>query len=205
MNGVIIVDEKYHEQSWVEFCKRHNLSKSEEEIKTLTFGRRDKDTLNELFKKTLSDEESNRYSNERDQIVGELIAGKLSLPDGLIDLLDSLQRGNTPLAIATSSRKGYVNFIMDKFNLRKYFPIIVTAEDVTNGKPDPEIYLKTAEALHVNPEDCVVFEDALSGIRAAKSAGMKVIAITSTYKREELEMADKAINSLTEINPESLI
>lgn len=196
MNGVIIVDEQYHTESWKEFCKTHNIILTDNEFKTEVIGKRDKDTLNYLFKRTISEKESNLYSDQRDEIVKKLVKNKLSLPDGLLELLNKIQEQQIPLAIATSSRKGYVNFIMDNFELRKYFPIIVTAEDVDNGKPDPEMYLRSAVQLNVNPKDCLVIEDSISGIKSAKSAGMKVVAITSTHSKEDLqESANYVIDS----------
>ena len=205
MNGVIIVDEKFHTQSWIEFCKKYNFSITDEELRNYFIGKRDKETLEYIFKKKLSDEESNKYSDQRDLMVRALVKNKLTLPQGLIELLNNIRNKNIPLAIATSSRRGYVDFIMETFNLRKYFPIIITAEDVSNGKPDPEIYLKTADKLKIIPQNCLVFEDSLSGIKSAKDAGMKVIAITTTYSSSELkDKADKVIENFNQVS-ETLI
>lgn len=201
MNGVIIVDEQYHTESWKIFCKNHNVDLTDNEFTTEVIGKRDSDTLNYIFKKELSKNESDLYSDERDEIVKMLIKDKLDLPDGLIVLLDKLQSNQIPLAVATSSRKGYVNFVMNTFGLGKYFPIIVTAEDVKNGKPDPEMYVKVAQELDVDPNECLVIEDSISGIKAAKSADMTVVAITSTHSKEELQgLSDYVIESFDDFD-----
>lgn len=200
MNGVIINDEHFHNESWVLFCKKHGFTLSKEEFHAEVMGKRDKDTLEYLFKKPLTSEEINLYGNERDDIVKELVIGKLQLTSGLLKLLDEIRQNTIPLAIATSSRKNYVNFIVDTFSIRKYFQYIVTAEDIVKGKPNPEVYLKIATLLNVKPDDCLVFEDSLAGINAAKSAGMKVIGITTSHTSEELNKADTTITDFTHIS-----
>lgn len=201
MNGVIIVDEKYHNESWQILCNNYGFTLTEEDFKKHVMGKRDKDTLDYLFKRKLSLEDTDKCADERDAIVKRLVKGKLALPDGLLELLEEIKNKNIPLAIATSSRRGYVDFIMENFGLRKYFPIIVTAEDITNGKPDPEIYLKTAGILSVNPDEVLAFEDSITGIKAAKSAGMKVVGVSSSVSEEELsKIADVVIGSFKEFS-----
>lgn len=204
MNGVIINDESYHTQSWKAFCKKHGFKLSPQEINEKVMGKRDQDTLKYLFKQKLSSRQINTYSDEREKIVMPLVKRSLQLADGLRKLLDELKQADIPLAIATGSRKGYANFIVANFHLRNYFRHIITAEDITKGKPDPEIYLKAALLLQIKPEDILVFEDSLAGISAAKRAGMKIVGITTTYNQEELSLADKVINSFEEISVHDL-
>ena len=104
-----------------------------------------------------------------------------------------------PIGIATGSRPNYVNYILDGLDLRQHARSVVTADDIQKSKPDPEIYLQTAHALGVEPKDCVVFEDTISGIMAARAAGMYVIAIASTHTRDELTLADEVIDSFNKI------
>ncbi len=200
MNGVIINDEKFHLESWKVFCKKYNFKLSDQEFKDKTMGRTDKETFEYLFGKKLTSEEVNKYGDERDKIARNLVEGKLKLTRGLMNFLEELKNENIRLAIATSSRKNYMNFIVDTFDIRKYFDYIITAEDIFNGKPDPEIYLKAASLLNISPQECLVFEDSLSGIRAAKTAGMKVVGITTTHSKKELNLADKVIDNFFKIS-----
>lgn len=200
MNGVIVNDESYHNQSWKEFCKRHNFNLTDTEFEIEVEGKRDADTFSYLFKRTLTPQEIEQCGNERDTIVEGLVKNKLQLMKGLRELLDSLHEKHFPLAIATSSRKRYMRFIVDTFYLAQDFTCIVTGDDVVNGKPDPEIYLKTAALLTISPHQCVVFEDSYAGIRAAKSAGMYVIAITTTLTRDELHSANRVIDTFEDIS-----
>lgn len=103
------------------------------------------------------------------------------------------------IGLATSSRMEKMNMMMEQQGLKRYFTAIVTGGEVHHGKPSPDIFLLAAEKLEVDPKKCLVFEDTISGIRAAKNAGMKCIAISTTHKREELTEADLVIDSYEEI------
>lgn len=200
MNGVIIDDERIHQESWRQICKKYNFHLTEDEFKHNIFGRTEADTFEYLFHRQLTPEELAKFSDERVKTAIDIFKPQLTPTIGLLNLLEELTKQNISVAIATSARWPYTNFILDGLNIRKYFKEIVTAEDIKKGKPDPEIYLKTAEKLGVDPHDCVVFEDTLSGIKSAHSAGMKVIAITTTHKAEELSSADAIIPSFNDIN-----
>lgn len=205
MDGVIVDDEKFKQQAWVEYCKRHGLDLTESEIKNKFTGRTARENFNYLYKRTLTEEELEKYHNEKVGITIELSKGKLKLVDGLQELLNVILSNHIKMAVATSSRRFYFDFIMDTFTLRKYFLVTLTADDIRKGKPDPEIYLKAAEMLHVQPVDCIVFEDSISGIKAGKAAGMKVIAIATTHTPKELTIADMVINNFREISVKDFV
>lgn len=118
---------------------------------------------------------------------------------GLFTLLKQLQLHKIKLAIASSSNKGYIYNILDCLHLADVFDVIVTGDMVAKGKPDPEVFIQAANKLNKKKENCVVIEDSLQGIAAAKAADMKVIAITSSFSREELSSADKVIDDFIQI------
>jgi len=111
---------------------------------------------------------------------------------------------NHPLALVTSSPESQVNAILNRFSLHEHFSVLVTAESVTNGKPDPESYLLAAERLGRPAADCVAVEDAPSGILAAKRAGMYCMALTTTHTADQLERADRVVDELNAELIESL-
>lgn len=199
MNGVIIDDERIHQQSWKIYCQNHGFHITENEFKEKVFGRTEKETFEYLYSRKITPEELGKFSDERVDTAIEIFKPQLKTTAGLHNLLEELLTNNIPMAVATSSRNRYVNFIMDTLGIRKYFKAILTAEDIINGKPDPEIYLKTANKLNVPPKNCVVIEDTISGIRSAMAAGMKVIGIATTHAKKELETADKTVDSFEEI------
>jgi beta-phosphoglucomutase len=204
MNGVIVDDERIHQASWRQLCEKYGFKLTEDQFKHNVFGRTEKDTLNFLFQKELTDRELQPYLDERVQIAIELYKAEITLTEGLADFLEDLKKHEIPTAIATSARRPYTNFVLDTLSIRHYFKAIVTAEDIRNGKPNPEIYLKATEKLGVNPEQSIAIEDSVSGIKAAQAAGMYVIGITTTHSREELNFADRVINSFKEVSVENV-
>jgi beta-phosphoglucomutase family hydrolase len=120
------------------------------------------------------------------------------------ELLKKLRKLPVKMSLATSSRKMKMKLVMEKLDFLQYFDAIVTGEEVHHSKPAPDIFLLAAKKLNLQPEDCVVIEDAASGVTAAKKAGMKCIAITTTHKEEHLEHADLVIHSFEEIDFEHL-
>jgi HAD superfamily hydrolase (TIGR01509 family) len=110
------------------------------------------------------------------------------------------------LAICSSGTADYVRKSLEKFNLQDSFDVIVTGDDVTKGKPDPECYTIAAKTLMVEPKYCVVIEDAANGVEAAKRAGMKAIAVINIHTpRQDLSKADLVLNSLKELKKEMIV
>ncbi|MBW7956081.1 HAD family phosphatase [Patescibacteria group bacterium] len=204
MNGVILNDERVHQQSWRVFCQQHGFRLSEEQFTKKVFGRIEKETFEFLFKKKLSEAEVEHYSNERVDIAISLVEPVLKANDGLLEVLKYLKELQLPIGLATSSRKRYMNFVFDKLDLWNFFDAIVTAEDVQKGKPEPEVFLKAAALLRQEPEKCVAIEDSVSGITSAHAAGMKVIGIATTHTPEEIKAADKVIHSFEDQSPAQL-
>jgi sugar-phosphatase len=126
----------------------------------------------------------------------EAVADDIFPIPGAVALLNSIPPGRW--CVVTSGSRFLATTRMRKFGI-PIPEILVTADDVSNGKPDPEPYRKGAELLKVSPGDCVVFEDAPAGIRSAQAAGMKVISLPSTYPAEELHEADVIVPGLTGI------
>jgi HAD superfamily hydrolase (TIGR01509 family) len=99
------------------------------------------------------------------------------------------------IALATSSRREKMQLLIEKMGWHHFFDAIVTGEEVHHGKPAPDIFLQAAERLGLSPAECVVIEDAASGVAAAKNAHMKCVAITTTHSAEQLWQADLVVDS----------
>ena len=119
---------------------------------------------------------------------------------GAKQLLQQVKNLPGKMALATSSRREKMNMVMTDLKFLDYFDEIVTGEEVINSKPAPDVFLLAAKKLNLNPEDCVVLEDAVSGVSAAKAAGMKCIAITTTHSADLLTEADIVIDSFDKID-----
>ena len=140
-----------------------------------------------------------KLANEKIRIHADL-AHIVTLFDGVTELLETLQ-GKTKIALATMSNRKVVDKLLPAKRIESCFDVVVTADDVTNPKPDSEVFLVAAARLGVKPEECVVVEDSVFGVRAAKAAGMRCIAVSSgVYSGEELgkEKPDMTVGALTE-------
>ena len=123
---------------------------------------------------------------------------------GSRELLTALKEAGIPRAVGSSTSRTNLDAIFASTGLGEFFDVVVSAEDVINGKPAPDVFLKAAQLLGVSPERCVVFEDALFGIEAARRAGMKVVAVATTNPLELLSHADRAVQSLADISIKEL-
>lgn len=124
----------------------------------------------------------------------------VQLMPGVTSLLPQLQAAGYPLAVATASDRAWATRWLMRFELLPYFQLIATSDDVARSKPAPDVFLYTAAQLGVKPERCLVFEDSLPGVSAAKAAGMKVIAVPShVTKTLDFSEADGIVTSLEEV------
>ncbi|QQY80324.1 HAD superfamily hydrolase (TIGR01509 family)/HAD superfamily hydrolase (TIGR01549 family) [Keratinibaculum paraultunense] len=129
----------------------------------------------------------------------------LNLVDNVEEFIEKLHKKGYPMGLASSNNRKIVNLIVNKFKLDKYFNVIISGEDVSKGKPHPEIFLKTAEKMGVEPHNCLVIEDAKNGVIAAKAAGMKCIGFKNPNSGEQdLSQADLIISSYDELDLNTL-
>lgn len=140
------------------------------------------------------------------EVARKKAAEELKPNPGVKDLIDSLRSKGIMVAIASANARRNIDLLLNKFNLISEFYVIVDQDDVTEQKPSPEIYLKTAEKLDVKAEDCVALEDTDLGVKSAKNAGMKVVAVPNKYtKHHNFSKADLVVESLEELNAEKII
>ena len=146
------------------------------------------------------DEELMTLRQKRRVVYEKLLQEGVSAMPGLFSLLRILQEKDIPIAIASGSPRKHITIIAQHLHISNYFTVVISGEDVKHGKPDPECFIKASSALGLPVEECLVIEDAESGVHAAKQIGMKVIAIPSEYtKHHNLKKADMIGNSLEEI------
>ncbi|NLJ98185.1 MAG: HAD family hydrolase [Tissierellia bacterium] len=130
---------------------------------------------------------------------------KLELVDHFKELLLTLYNENYLLGLASSNNRKAVNMIVEKFDLDKYLQFIISGEEVTKGKPNPEIFLTAAKKMNVHPSQCLVIEDATNGVEAAKAAGMKCIGFQNPNSgNQDLSGADLVIDSLQNLTLEAM-
>ncbi|HJW16247.1 MAG TPA: HAD family phosphatase [Flavisolibacter sp.] len=199
LDGTLIDNNSYHLQSWLQYLKDMNREMSEEEYKANVNGRTNKDVIEYIFNRKMDDQEALKYAHEKEAIYRQLYAPHIKPVLGLLELLEKLRSLSIPMAIATSGIQVNIDFLFEHIPIRSYFDVIVNSAHITRGKPDPEIYIKTAQLLNIPPSKCLVFEDAVVGINSAKAAGMKVVGVLTTHTAGELSGADVLIKDFTEM------
>jgi len=205
MDGVIVDSNPYHKIALKQFCEKHGYHLSDEELKSRIFGRTNKDWLMSLFDGKVTDQQIKDFEDEKESLFREIFSLHIKPVEGLIPFLEMLETRKIPRAVATSAPPANVQFTLEKTGTQKYFQVVVDGDMVENSKPHPEIYLKTIAAIHFPPERCIVIEDSLSGIAAGRQAGCKVIGITTTHTREELDDTDLIIDHFNDLTIDDLI
>jgi beta-phosphoglucomutase len=204
MDGVIVHNHDYHLMAWKEFSARYKITVEEEAI-TEMFGGTNEEIIPEMFGRAMEKDELNRLAEEKEKLYRDFYKPHMVETEGLTDFLESLKKEGMLMAVATSAPPVNAEFVLENLGIRHYFSYITTASDISRGKPDPEIYLLTASRLGIPSESCVVIEDSIRGIRSGLSAGMKVIAITTTNPYEKLGEAHFIINSFRELKPADIL
>ena len=194
LDGTLLDNNSFHRKTWETYLKKMGKSISEEEFNAHMNGRTNKDAVEYIYGRKMSEEESTKYTLEKEALYREIYKPFIKPVSGLINFLETLNQKNIPMAIATSGIQPNIDFMFENIPIKKYFKTVVNSSHINNGKPHPEIYLKVASLLNIPPKNCLVFEDAVVGIKSAKSAGMKVIAIATTQTKDELSIADMIVD-----------
>jgi beta-phosphoglucomutase family hydrolase len=186
MDGTIIDNMRFHNQTWVKVLATEGIAIDIEYFSRRTSGKQNPEILREFVGSHLSDAEIAEFSARKEVLYRELYRPHVKAIDGLEAFLKTAQNLHIPMALATSADKVNINFTLTGLGLETSFNIIVGGEDITHSKPHPEIFLTAAQKLDVAPGQCLVFEDAPSGIEAAQRAGMQIVALATTLPAIEL-------------------
>ena len=190
LDGTMVDNNAFHLTTWLKYLENQGRSVTEDEYKLHFNGRTNKDVLEYIYARQMTAQEALGYSLEKEALYREIYKEHIQPVAGLLGLLQGFADRGIPMAIATSGIQPNIDFMFEHIDIKKYFSAVINSSHVVLGKPHPEIYLKAAEALNVPPANCLVFEDAVVGIRSAKDAGMKVVAITTTETADVLNEAD---------------
>src|SRR3989344_302236 len=209
-NGVLLLDQHLHDEIFkkVAFDIRGR-TPTDEEFKNIFHGRDNKGVFEYLLGRTVGTAELEERAREKELAYQELCrrtGSSYRLVAGATDLVVTLRKRNIPYTIATSSPRMNIGFFNEMLNLEKWFDMnkVVCTEGATRGKPAPDLYLRAAQVLALEPADCVVIEDARTGIAAAHAAGIgHIIAIGPEDRHEELQKLDgvsEVIENLGEVD-----
>lgn len=203
MDGVLVNNMSVHFEAFAAMAERYNLTAEEGVDFTHLNGRGNDDIIGALFPPHIIAEKGvEALAAEKEALYREIYAPKIAPVAGLRELLAEICDAGLHCAVGSSGPRVNVDFVLDRCAIEPYFDVRISGDMVTRCKPDPEIFLTAASRLGIAPEDCLVFEDAKAGIAAAKAAGMKVIALTTTHTREQLSPAepDLIVSDFTEVS-----
>lgn len=200
MDGVIVDTNPYHKISLKQFCEKYGYRLNEEDLISKIYGRTNNEWIRNIFG-PLPKERILELGEEKEAMFRALYKDVIKPLSGLDNFLKELEDRSIPKAIGTSAPRSNVDFVLEHTHLRKYFTTILDQSDVEHGKPNPEIYLKVAHRLGFSPQQCIVFEDSLSGVESAQRAGAKVVGVTTTHTQQELAHTDLVISDFTGLEP----
>lgn len=198
MDGVIADTGAAHFAAWRQVMAELGRPFDEADFRRI-FGIVNPDAVRLLLGETVSSYEIGRISERKETLFREAVQVHVSLLPGVKTWLERLRQQGYRQAIASSAPRANIEVLLHVLNVGLYFQATVSADDVTKGKPDPAIFLKAAAALGVSPARCVVVEDAVAGVEAARRAGMICLAVATTQPAERLSDADLVVKRLTEL------
>jgi beta-phosphoglucomutase len=181
LDGTLVANMALHEEAFGLFTERHGLPRLTADMRARLDGKRNRDIFPILFERELSADDQRRFADEKESVYRELSKGRLTPLPGLVRLLDALERQGLPTALATSAPLENVTHTLSELGLARRLTQVVRSDTVARGKPHPDVFLAAAQLIEVPPPDCLAFEDAPAGVLAARAAGMKCVALTTSF------------------------
>jgi beta-phosphoglucomutase family hydrolase len=195
MDGVICHTNPFHSLAWKAFLERYGVQATEEEFQDHMYGKSNSYILQHFLKRSVTGPEFDRLEQEKEGLFREIYAPHVAAIAGFEPFLASLKAAGLPTGVATSAPQANLDLIVDTLGIRGSMESLMASEHVIKHKPDPEVYLTSANNLGVNPSNCIVFEDSHSGIRAGLAAGMKVVGVLSTYTKAQLPVCHAYVDN----------
>jgi beta-phosphoglucomutase family hydrolase len=204
LDGVIVDTGPIHYESWVKLAEEIGV-KMKKQFFEKTFGQQSIAITRKLVGAKVDQKLVEKWAELKEMYYREMVKDKLHPLPGVIKLLNDLYDKKFKLAVGSSGPLENVKLTLKTLNIQHYFKIITTAADVVRGKPEPDVFLITAQKLNINPQNCVVIEDAPVGVTAAKRANMKIIALRTTHCNADLLNADITAPDLSFITVDIII
>lgn len=205
MDGVIAMTSHIQSKAESEVFAKNGIHITPEEILKRYSGFKDIDMFRDVLRFNKINMDAKKMRQKKWKIVYKKISEK-GIPEvtGVIDLINKLQSAGYMLGIGSTTNLKFIQDVLKKLKILRKFKIITSGDEVTSGKPNPEIFLLAAGKLKLAPAECLVIEDAPNGVEAAKRAGMKCIAITTSVTKDKLQEADLVIDSFDELTIDTI-
>ncbi len=204
MDGTMVDNMMIHHRAWQRQLRKLGLDWPIETVMEQVHGVNE-EILLRLFGDQLSADQRRLAAAEKEAAYREIYAPEIQAIDGLMDLLQSAKQLGIPMGVATAAPGENAEFVLDALALRPYFASVVHADQVSRGKPDPEVLFKAAEGLGFLPSDCLLFEDSPTGAAAAQNADCPVVVLTTTHQREEFSAYANVIGFIEDFQALELV
>lgn len=203
MDGVLVDSGEAHYEAWRAVAAGRGLALSRAQFLP-TFGMNNPDAIRALFGE-LPPGEAQRIAADKEERFRGLLRGRARALPGARQLVRALEARGHLQAVASSAPRANLELLLEELELSGCFQGIASGDEIRRGKPDPEIFLLAASRLRSPPAEAIVLEDAVVGVLGGKRAGMRVYAVTSTRRREELAAADRVVDSLEELSADDFL
>jgi beta-phosphoglucomutase family hydrolase len=203
MDGVIADTAPYHFKAWQQVFQKRGVKFTEADFKH-NFGQRNDTIIRDIQGQGTSQSEIDAISQEKENSFRNMVRQRIKPLPGVINLIKLLAEHGFKMALASSAPIENIQLLITGLGINNYFQAIISDKEVTEGKPSPQGFLLAAQRLGVKPENCIVVEDAVAGVSAAKRAGMRCLAVTNTHPRKSLLEADLIVNTLEAISVNDL-
>jgi beta-phosphoglucomutase family hydrolase len=203
MDGVIADTAPYHFRAWQEIFGKLGANYTEDDFRR-NFGKRNDTIIRNILGSEISPSEIEAIAAEKEEGFRKRAKGNIKPLPGAIELLQSLNKSAFPQALGSSAPIENIKLVTRELGIEDFFQVIVSGREVKEGKPSPQGFLLAATRLGVRPQDCVVIEDAMAGVTAAKRALMSCIAVTTTNDSTQLAEADLIVDNLEKVSVSDL-
>jgi HAD superfamily hydrolase (TIGR01509 family) len=197
LDGVLADSTRLHFQAWHETMSKRGIDLTEAMF-TRTFGQNNHAALTDMLGRPPATEELTEISDEKEIYFRAHIPGNMELLPGAADWLHRFKSWGYRQAVASSAPPENIQVQIDSLQIRAFFDALISSDHLP-GKPDPAVFLKAARSIAIPPEHCLVIEDAPAGVAGAKRGGMKCLAVLTTHRPRDLQLADLIVNRLTDL------
>jgi HAD superfamily hydrolase (TIGR01509 family) len=185
MDGTIVDSLPYHYEAWKIFFNENKVENFSEKLNEYKGGGT-LDLMRTVYGNQYSKKELKKMSEDKEKIFRKIYKGEIKQILGFKNFLDELKSKDIMVGLASNAIRKNVSMIINELEIYDHFDSIICGDEVINGKPNPEMFNETIDRFNINKDECLIFEDSLEGVLAAKNSGIKVIGITSSSSNKAL-------------------
>lgn len=203
MDGVLVDSAAAHLQSWQQLAREFGREVTEEQF-AATFGQRNRDIIPVLIG-DVPGATVETLGDRKEEIYRDLIRDSAPIVEGAIDLVCSLHKAGVSLAVGSSGPRANIDLVLDVMGVGELISVVVSSDEVTRGKPDPQVFTIACQRLRIEPARCIVIEDAPAGVEAAQAAGTRVVAVLLHHPLEAFRRPDHVVSRLADLTVGSIL